>query len=265
MSRRRDWLTWGLIGIGVLLLSYPLIARPLNARLTSWRLAQATHQLQQNAQAARTAEAAENARLAQNGLLPNAPDFIASATQDTDLASHLIGVVMIPKLTLQVPLYDQTSAAALARGVGVVPGTSFPLGGASRHSVIAGHNGLVNQVLFTHLDQLKRGDRFSITVGATTRVYQVERIRTVLPAQADALTLEPGRDLVTLLTCTPFMVNDHRLLVTGHRVPLTTAEKQANAAVPERQSQRVWLIGAAAAVLLLLGSWRARWRYRNRS
>lgn len=125
----------------------------------------------------------------------------------------------IPKIGQSLPVYHGTSNEVLEQGIGHLPGTSLPVGGESSHCVLSGHRGLPTKKLFTDLDQLKPGDQFFIHVFGDDLAYEVDNIQVVEPTQIDGLSLQPGQDLVTLVTCTPYGVNTHRMLVTGHRVP----------------------------------------------
>ena len=133
--------------------------------------------------------------------------------------SGMMGYIRIPKINIELPIYHGTSESVLQAGVGHFWGTSLPVGGDSTHSVLTGHRGLPSAELFTDLDQLEVGDVFFVKVMHETLAYEVDQILTVLPTQIDALKIEQGQDLMTLVTCTPYSVNTHRLLVRGHRIP----------------------------------------------
>ena len=145
-------------------------------------------------------------------------------------ATDAIGYLEIPKLQLMLPIYEGTEEDVLARGVGHMEQTSLPVGGASTHCVLAGHTGLPTAKLFTHLDKMKEGDLFYIHELDEILTYKVDRISVVLPDETDALQIEEGKDYVTLLTCVPYGVNSHRLLVRGERTENpVTADSQENA------------------------------------
>ena len=130
----------------------------------------------------------------------------------------IIGIVKIPKIGVKLPIYHGTSRDVLARGAGHLYGTDLPVGGKNRHTVITAHTGLPTATMFDGLIDMKRGDYFYIDVQGDTMRYRVFRISVVDPQDISLLQREPGRDLATLLTCTPYGVNSHRLLVTGYRV-----------------------------------------------
>lgn len=129
----------------------------------------------------------------------------------------LMGTVEIPKIETQVPIYHGSEGRVLQIGAGHMEGSSLPVGGKDTHAVIAAHTGLAAAELFTRLDQLELGDVFYIDVLKNRMCYQVTAIETVLPTDMEYLAIEPGGDLVTLVTCTPPGINSHRLLVTGRR------------------------------------------------
>lgn len=130
----------------------------------------------------------------------------------------IMGYITIPKISVNSPIYHGTGDDAMKKGIGHIESTSLPIGGNSTHSVLTGHRGLPSAELFTRLDEIIKGDYFFITVLNRRLVYKVFDIQTVLPAQMDSLQIEKDRDLVTLVTCTPYGVNTHRLLIHGERV-----------------------------------------------
>lgn len=131
---------------------------------------------------------------------------------------EMIGSISIPKIDVDLPIYAGTSEDILQRGAGHLEGSSLPVGGKSTRAVITAHRGLPQARLFTELDKLKKNDVFYITNIKETLAYKVESIQVIEPDEVSALSIQEGRDLVTLLSCTPYMINSHRLLVTGHRI-----------------------------------------------
>lgn len=129
-----------------------------------------------------------------------------------------MGYIEIPSIDVSLPIYHGTDEGVLAVGVGHLEWTSLPVGGESTHCVLSGHRGLPSARLFTDLDQLKEGDYFMLNILDETLTYEVDQIRIVEPEEVEELTIIEGRDLCTLVTCTPYGVNSHRLLVRGHRV-----------------------------------------------
>ena len=136
----------------------------------------------------------------------------------------MMGIVEIPKIAIKLPIYHGTSDEVLQQAAGHLEGSSLPIGGESTHAVISAHRGLPSASLFTDLDQLEEGDHFLIHVLNETLCYEVDKISVVKPEETSSLSVEEGKDLVTLLTCTPYGVNTERLLVRGHRVPYVEQE-----------------------------------------
>ena len=131
----------------------------------------------------------------------------------------MMGMIEIPKINIKIPIYHTTSEEILQKAAGHLEGSSLPVGGRDTHAVISAHRGLPSAALFTDLDRLVEGDHFLLHILDKTLCYEVEQILVVEPEDTEALSVEPGRDLVTLLTCTPYGVNSHRLLVRGMQVP----------------------------------------------
>lgn len=130
----------------------------------------------------------------------------------------IMGYISIPKIQVELPIYHWTSAEVLNVAVGHLQGSSFPVGGENTHAVISAHRGLPSAKLFSDLDQLVEGDTFTVTILDEVLTYEVEKIFIVKPDELDKLAIIPGGDYVTLMTCTPYGVNSHRLLVRAHRV-----------------------------------------------
>lgn len=139
-------------------------------------------------------------------------------------ADGVMGYVEIPKLDIHLPIYHGTDAETLEKGAGHVIGSSLPVGGPGTHAVISAHSGMAREKMFSDLGQLAKGDVFFLHTLGETLAYEVESSRIVLPSETEPLRMEAGADLVTLVTCTPFGVNSHRLLVRGHRTEFTQEE-----------------------------------------
>ena len=162
----------------------------------------------------------------------------------------IMATVEIPVLDIALPVYHGTSEEVLRNAVGHIEGSSLPVGGNGTHALISGHRGLPSARLFTDIDKLKEGDIFRITVPGRTLTYQVDRIVTVLPEEADSLVIDPERDLVTLITCTPYGINSHRLLVRGTRIE--EPEEEIPAVRRTGRISAALMIPLAAAPVLLL-------------
>ena len=213
-------------GIGIL--SYPFIRNGLNDLMNQ----QIIQHYQQQANQKSTEEyqqklaemEAKNKQFAYQNISPGFDPFSEEAKKVEDLKTvyedHVLGVISIPKIQIRLPIFDQTREDFLARGATYLEGTSFPIGGESTHSVISGHRGLTEAKLFTDLPDLVEGDRFYIELKESEiHAYQVDKIQVVDPSDVSSLQIVEGQDYVTLVTCTPYMVNSHRILVRGHRIP----------------------------------------------
>ena len=150
----------------------------------------------------------------------------------------VMAYVDIPKINVYLPVQHGTDADTLEKSVGHVVGTSLPVGGSSTHAVLSAHSGMASSKLFSDINQLAVGDMFYIHVLGEVLAYKVDAIHTVLPTDTSMLQIADGKDLVTLVTCTPFGVNTHRLLVRGHRIPYTP--EQATAATVEKPAASSW-------------------------
>lgn len=156
---------------------------------------------------------------------PFDPDAERPTDEDYDNVLNLSGdevmaTINIPKIHVELPIYHTTDTDVLEHGVGHLEGTSVPIGGESTHCVLSGHTGLPSMKIFDNLDQLEVGDYFVISVLGEDHAYEVTSIEVVLPDETDSLVIEQGRDLCTLVTCTPYGINSHRLLVHAERCEL---------------------------------------------
>lgn len=169
----------------------------------------------------------------------------------------VMGVIEIPAIQVSLPIYHGTGDAALQKGAGHMWNTSLPVGGMGTHAVITGHTGLSSAKLFTDLELLKTGDIFLIRVLGEVLAYQVDQIKVVEPDQTDDLRIDPEQDYVTLVTCTPYGINSHRLLVRGARIPYEEAEELLKTNV-FREEESTWMeeykkaLAAGAAILVLI-------------
>ena len=153
----------------------------------------------------------------------------------------IMGYIQIPKIGVELPIYHGTAEETLDKGVGHLLGTSLPVGGIGTHCVLTGHSGLAGTRMFSDLDQLNKGDVFYVRVLDETHAYMIMDINTVLPEDTSKLEIDPQRESVTLVTCTPFGVNTHRLLVRGERIEVGMAERMVeNAEVQEEPAKSTW-------------------------
>lgn len=157
--------------------------------------------------------------------------------------SGIMGYIVIPKIKVNLPIYHGFDESILQEGIGHLTGSSLPIGGNSTHTVLTGHSGVAEKKLFSDLDQLQQGDVFYIKVLDATLAYEVKAMTVVLPEETDLLKISKDEDLCTLVTCTPFGVNTHRLLVRGTRIPYQEAEQiiveqQTNTNEPAKSTWR---------------------------
>lgn len=230
--------------IGVM--DYPFVSRMLNERVQGQVVvgyAEAADSMEED-ETSRMLEAAGayNEALAFRGgagmkeLLEDGTGMEEEYASLLDLdGSGVMGSIEIPKINVNLPVYHGTTEEVLQMGAGHLEGTSLPIGGENTHASISAHRGLPMKKMFTSLDQLENGDVFYLHVLGRTLAYQVEQTETVLPHQVDALAIVPGEDRVTLITCTPYGINTHRIYVHGVRIPYEEAVEAEAAAAPPVQ------------------------------
>ena len=222
-KRRTAWIYILIILAGLGLLLYPSVARRWNASVASHEVKSYTNSVSELTQEdhSEIMAAAEDYNKRLSALDAPLSQYELLEDYDSTLLvgdSPLMGVVNIDKIDLKLPIYHGTSNSALADGVGHMEGTSLPLGGTGKHTVLSAHRGLPGSRLFTDLDKLEEGDIFTVTVLDRTLTYEVDRIVVTLPEETQYLLPVSGEDYCTLLTCTPYGVNTHRLLVRGKRI-----------------------------------------------
>lgn len=229
-----------LLGLGIIL--YPLISNQLNERYYQKIIGNYQHTVTQKSNAQNEALLQE-ARVYNNSLTStHIVDVFQNPNQETSAEylsilnvndEGMMGYISIPKIDVRIPIYHGTSAETLQEGVGHLEGSSFPVGGESTHAILSAHRGLPSSRLFTDLDQLKEGDIFYIYVLDEVFAYQVDQILVTEPSETEALEIVDGKDYVTLVTCTPYAVNTHRLLVRGERIEYS---KQVEEQIVENRS-----------------------------
>lgn len=185
-------------------------------------------------------------------------DYVLTQPYDQVLDPNgegLMGSIEIPKINAKLAIYHGLSKTVLEKGVGHVEGTSLPVGGKSTHAVLAAHRGLPSAKLFTDLDQMKKGDIFILHILGKNLAYKVDQIRTVLPEETGELDIVEGEDHVTLVTCTPYGVNTHRLLVRGIRTKYAEGEIRNDETISHRLAvtdPRKVLAGGFAVLIVLI-------------
>lgn len=242
----------GVVALGLLL--YPLVGELLSEKYHSDVETRYTSVIADTDDAKLTAqrEAAEqyNAMLANTTISEGGASAPPLAYADQLTVGGVMAYVDIPQIGVYLPVQHGTGAETLEKSVGHVVGTSLPVGGSSTHAVLSAHSGMASSKLFSDIDQLEKCDVFYIHVLCEVLAYEVDSINTVLPTDTSLLQIETGKDLVTLVTCTPFGVNTHRLLVRGHRVPYVPEQKAEDAAekpVPSSWTQH-YLTGLAVGL-----------------
>lgn len=195
---------------------------------------------------------AYNRKLSRSGILWTLDeDEEKEYKEQLDIAtSGIMGYIDIPKIDVMLPIYHGIDESILQVAVGHIPGTSLPVGGKGSHCVVSGHRGLPSARLFTDIDKLVEGDSFTITVLNKTLTYEVDQIRTVLPTDLSDLQIEKGKDYVTLVTCTPYGINTHRLLVRGHRIE--NADGDASVIADALQIEPIYIAPFIAIPILIL-------------
>lgn len=230
----KRWLLAAACGVAALgLLLYPLAGELVSEKYHSDVETTYTAAIEDTDAAELTAqrEAAEqyNAMLSGATITEGGASAPPLAYDEQLMVGGVMAYVGIPKINIYLPIQHGTDADTLERAAGHVVGTSLPVGGASTHAVLSAHSGMASSKLFSDIDQLAAGDVFYIHVLGEVLAYKVDAIHTVLPTDTSLLQIEEGKDLVTLVTCTPFGINTHRLLVRGHRVPYTLEQEVSTA------------------------------------
>lgn len=237
-----------LLALGVTL--YPLISNIVGEKYRSMvesRYDKAVEQLGLMELIAEKEKAVEYNRMLQGG---TENDFSREALAQAEESYNrllnvrgdgIMGYIQIPKIGVELPILHGTSDATLDKGVGHLIGTSLPIGGYGTHCVLTGHSGLAGTRMFSDLDQLEVGDVFYIRVLDETHAFMIMDVNTVLPEDTSLLSLDPQRESVTLVTCTPFGVNTHRLLVRGERIEVSMAERiTEDADIQEEPAKSTW-------------------------
>lgn len=269
MRRRDKIIFFLLILIGLGLLNYPFISQWVNRRSQSsviYGYQEQTGQLTDDGISEMLEAAREYNRKLAAQQLQLEDGFSAEQSRDKEYESLLnpvgngvMGWIEIPVIDVMIPIYHGTGVAALENGAGHLYQSSLPVGGTDTHAVLSAHTGLASKALFTDLDKLEKKDRFFLYILDETLAYEVTDITVVLPEETDSLRIVPGEDLVTLVTCTPYGINSHRLLVTGKRIPWEPEEEQAGEMTEERGlwkwSQRLFILSvivlAVTGILLI--------------
>lgn len=244
----------GLVGVG--LLAYPSFSNWWNSFHQSRAVASYMETVTNlsTEEYAKMIENAEkyNAKLAKSGVLwTMTEEQTKEYNEQLNInESGIMGYVDIPKVNIKLPIYHGVDEAVLQIAVGHIAGSSLPVGGRSTHCIISGHRGLPSARLFTDIDKLIEGDTFTMTVLNRTVTYEVDQIRIVEPTDLSDLQIEKNKDYCTLVTCTPYGINTHRLLVRGHRVD--NAQGDANVIADAMQIETIYIAPFIAGPILIL-------------
>ena len=264
-----------LLVLGILVLLYPVIATYQN-NVEQQRIAKAFSAEQTNVgrdvikdELARADE--YNRQAAEAPILdpwlesqrPNTPQY-------TDYLSQLnvnpvMATVKVPSADISLPIYHGTETSTLEKGVGHLFGTALPVGGEGTHTVLTGHSGLGSATMFDHLNRVKVGDVLYIEVLGRHLKYKVTDIRTVLPNETESLNKVAGKDLATLITCTPYGINTHRLLVTGERVSMDDQQVAAESAKVEPAVVQTWMIAVVIGIIAVLIATAVLWGFARKN
>ena len=261
-ERFLTWLPLVLVLVGVAVLLYPVMATQHNND-EQQRLAKMYTATVNSAGPDTVAKERASAETYNNNLesAPILDPWLESQRPDTPQyqaylhemdIDPVMARIVIPSIHVSLPIYHGTDSRTLTEGVGHLFGTSLPIGGPSTHAVLTGHTGLSTATMFDNLSQVKKGDAFYISSLGQTLKYEITDITVVKPDETESLRKVPGRDLVTLITCTPYGVNSHRLLVTGERVPMDPTAAAAEEAKALPAPMQTWMKAIIAVVVIIM-------------
>ena len=244
-----------LVGLSVML--YPTVSDYINQKNQSRAVASYSEEVENlsdvDYQAYFDAADDYNRRLAETPDAFYRPEQVSGYTDTLDVSgTGIMGYITIPKIGVELPVYHGTSDGVLQVAAGHLEGSSLPVGGAGTHAVISAHRGLPSAKLFTNLDELEAGDTFTITVLDRVLTYEVDQISIVLPTETDLLQPVEGKDYVTLMTCTPYGINTHRLLVRGKRIENAENQKHIRVTADALRIEPIIVAPALAVPMLLV-------------
>ncbi len=269
--------------LALLLTLYPVISNYVNQRYAS-QIHTSYQEAMEQTDNSILEEARQKAAAYNEALIPGTASessytqaALQAASADYDnllnvTGDGIMGYIEIPAIQVLLPILHGTETETLERGIGHLLGSSLPIGGSSTHTILSGHSGMASQTMFTDLEQLKNGDVFYLQVLGEVLAYQVSAINVVLPIDTTLLGITPEKDLCTLVTCTPYATNTHRLLVTGERIPYKQAAQIQEESVTHVESGSTWiekylsglLMGvffAASGGIIILSAYRIWKRY----
>ena len=271
-ERKKDRITTlilaGIMLVGIILIAYPTIADWWNSYQASRVIIDYTNKIE-DMDDQEFDEMLAEAREYNNSLLTKPHRYNPDEEELTHyksvldvMGNGLMGYIDIPKIRVTLPVYHTIDDEILERAIGHVPGTSLPVGGESTHCVLSGHRGLPSAKLFTDIAVLSEGDIFQIKVLNETLTYEIDQIRTVLPYEMQDIQIEEGKDYCTLVTCTPYGVNTHRLLVRGHRIE-TVDDLRVSAEAIQMNQYHIALAIGTVLIIIVLAVWLIVSKYRS--
>lgn len=246
---------------GLLLCAYPLVASVMDQKYQQSVIQ--TYQGEMNQASDAKVQEVKKEAIRYNEMLWQANGIIVGNMEQGILGEEsyqkqlnlsgtgMMGTISIPKINVNLPIYHGVEEEVLVNGVGHLPESSLPVGGENTHCLLTGHRGLPNAKLFTRLDEMEIGDLFFVTVCGEKLAYQVLEIEIIHPEDVEGLGIQAEKDLLSLITCTPYGLNTKRLVVTGERIPYT--EKQEQEIVPGRMSFRELVFTALPFLYLAIG------------
>ncbi len=240
--------------VGLTLMLYPSVSNFWNSRHATQAIASYSEQTAKldDTEYEKILGAAREYNAALSGDITLTPEQSTQYEQLLDIGgTGIMGYIEVASLGISLPIYHGTSEAVLQVGIGHLDWTSLPVGGESTHCVLSGHRGLPSAKLLSDIDQMVVGDRFVIRVLKEKLTYEVDQIRIVLPHETEELKIVPGQDYCTLVTCTPYGINSHRLLVRGHRVESEKDQLDVHVVANSTQVQP-YLVAVVVAVPMLL-------------
>ena len=241
-----------LLVVGVAIMLYPTISNFYNELTGSYAIQEFNASMEDQSEA----KLAEQRMMAEayNAALQKNIDKIECSYDYNDImdfGNGMMGYIEIPVIDVYLPVYHSVDESVLTKGVGHIPKTAFPIGGVGNHSVLTGHTGLPSAELFTDLEEVKEGDRFYVHIAGDVVAYEVDQILVVLPEEVDDIMPVPGKDYCTLVTCTPYGINSHRLLVRGYQVEMETLE-DVDAEVEGTANDTLFLVIAIVSIILVV-------------
>lgn len=245
----------GLVVVGLLVMLYPTISNLYNELTGSYAIQEFNEQLADRSEE----KIAEHRMMAEsyNMALQKNMDKIDCPYDYNDImdfGNGMMGYIEIPVIDVYLPVYHSVDESVLTKGVGHIPKTAFPIGGEGNHSVLSGHTGLPSAELFTDLEEMKEGDKFYVHIAGDVVAYEVDQVLVVLPEEVDGIMPVPGKDYCTLVTCTPYGINSHRLLVRGYRIEMETTEEVVAEVESASKGNTFLIVAFVSSIIVLTGA-----------